>query len=355
MQILELQIIFLSSLWLGTFVFSLIPVLCLRRSSHSSLSRGAQRSLSYLSCVAAGVLIGMCFLGLLPLVKSQFDKILTEIDFKTQFPVAECVVVLGFFLVLSIEQICTKCFARNRKFITSNEFEMRGADDSESIRKLLDEDFDADQDTLYDLNSQHKNNPVTGLKKKFSPLKNGAMLPKKKTKTTCAEGPSHCRHFSALHREKIGLRFFVLVLALSIHAVFEGLALGLIKETSRALRMFIAMILHESMCAFVLGVNLARNRLTLCAILVYIVFFSLTVPAGIGLGLVLGELQGVEAVVVAAVLQAMAAGIFVHVTFMEIIPGEFSDGKSGLLKVLFLFIGFLIIAAINIGQEVEHW
>lgn len=153
----------------------------------------------------------------------------------------------------------------------------------------------------------------------------------------------------------MGLRFFILVLALSIHALFEGLTLGLQKEKPKALHLFIAILLHECLCAFALGVNTAKRRLTVCAGLKYVAFFCLTIPVGIGIGIALGQTPGLIGNIISGTLQGLASGIFIHVTFMEIIPAEFANGKDGLLKVLFLFIGFLIIAAVHVAQEVQHF
>jgi zinc transporter 1/2/3 len=68
---------------------------------------------------------------------------------------------------------------------------------------------------------------------------------------------------------------------------------------------------------------------------------------GILLGLLIRTAPGLLGACVSAVLQGIAAGIFIHVTFMEIIPEELSGGKCRLLKIMFFFIGFMVMAVVN--------
>lgn len=64
--------------------------------------------ISFSSCFAGGVFIAACLLDLLPDVEENFDKVLQEIkdQYKVDldYPVAQFVVVLGFFIILLIEQ-----------------------------------------------------------------------------------------------------------------------------------------------------------------------------------------------------------------------------------------------------------
>ena len=80
--------------------------------------------ISFSSCFAGGVFIAACLLDLLPDVEESFEKVLREIkdQYKVQtissfylspdlppqvdidYPVAQFVMVFGFFLILTIEQ-----------------------------------------------------------------------------------------------------------------------------------------------------------------------------------------------------------------------------------------------------------
>ena len=51
----------------------------------------------------------------------------------------------------------------------------------------------------------------------------------------------------------------VLVLALSMHAIFEGIALGLTKEFSATLNIMIALMCHKIPASISLGSSITKN------------------------------------------------------------------------------------------------
>ena len=62
--------------------------------------------LSLLSCFAGGVFMGTCIMDLFPDVQSQIDMLLSHYPPAARaFPVAEFIVVFGFLMVLTMEQI----------------------------------------------------------------------------------------------------------------------------------------------------------------------------------------------------------------------------------------------------------
>ncbi|CAG2176964.1 unnamed protein product, partial [Oppiella nova] len=181
---------------------------------------------------------------------------------------------------------------------------------------------------------------------------------------------SHSHDFS--HVQSAGttsISFFILMFATSVHSVFEGLALGLQKDTTKAMHLFVGIILHECLVAFALGLNSARIDSAVKTNVKFSVLFSLTIPVGIVLGVVLGVTPGLLGRSISAVFQGLAAGTFIHVTFHELIPAEFmgdhdvddslSTGGTGgdgehqkyrqkLFKIFLLFIGFCVMAVMTL-------
>ena len=64
--------------------------------------------ISFSSCFAGGVFIAACLLDLMPDVEESFSKVLDEIkdQYKVDldYPVAQFVIVFGFFVILTVEQ-----------------------------------------------------------------------------------------------------------------------------------------------------------------------------------------------------------------------------------------------------------
>lgn len=123
---------------------------------------------------------------------------------------------------------------------------------------------------------------------------------------------------------------------------FLGLALGLQTDIKYAIRLFIGIILHECLVALALGLNAVRLQQENLRMRMHIKFafiFSLTIPVGNILGILLGYTPGHFGRFISAIFQGFAAGTFIHVTFLELIPEELlsnaNDHKEAELNKLF--------------------
>ena len=96
-----------------------------------------------------------------------------------------------------------------------------------------------------------------------------------------AHSHSHLPHSLQLS----SLRSLLLLVALSFHSVFEGLAIGLQGSSSQLLSLFIAVIVHKSVMAFSLGLNIAQSSLTVRSFVISNVIFSLASPLGVAIGM----------------------------------------------------------------------
>ena len=93
---------------------------------------------------------------------------------------------------------------------------------------------------------------------------------------------------------------FVLLIALSTHAIFEGIALGLTSDTAAVINIMIALILHKTAASMSLGISLSRSFSQPSerrhAILLLFVFAFAT-PTGIGLGMALSNTKTIVEIV----------------------------------------------------------
>ena len=71
--------------------------------------------------------------------------------------------------------------------------------------------------------------------------------------------------------------------------------------------------------------------------------------SGAAIGIVVAEIyQSPLAQLISGVLQAVAGGTFLYVTFFEVLPHEMNSGGDRLIKVLAIILGFSFIAAMMI-------
>ena len=136
------------------------------------------------------------------------------------------------------------------------------------------------------------------------------------------------------------LRSMILLIALSFHSVFEGLAIGLQKDLGQLMSLFLAVIGHKGIMAFSLGLTLAQANLNFRQYFLAILVFSAASPLGMGIGIAVSEHQNLAADIANGVLQGIAGGTFLYITFFEVLPHEFRDSNNRMLKIMAILIGY---------------
>ncbi|XP_053127736.1 zinc transporter ZIP1-like isoform X1 [Hemicordylus capensis] len=143
-------------------------------------------------------------------------------------------------------------------------------------------------------------------------------------------------------------RSLVLTLSLSLHSVFEGLAVGLQEAEAKVLQLAVAILLHKSLIAFSLALLLLQSRLPLRWLTASVATFALMSPLGVGLGMVVTHSPSPDSATARSLLEGVAAGTFMYITFLEILPQELSAPASRLPKVLAVLLGFSGMAGLRL-------
>lgn len=147
------------------------------------------------------------------------------------------------------------------------------------------------------------------------------------------------------------LRGLLIVLALSIHELFEGLAVGLESSTSHVWYMLGAISAHKLVIAFCIGVELIATRTKFYLTIIYITTFAIVSPLGIGIGILLVGGEGATAAGVSSViLQGLASGTLLYVIFFEIWKGD----RSGILQYIASIVGFFLMFGLQLLTPHSH-
>ncbi|XP_064475134.1 zinc transporter ZIP1-like [Ornithodoros turicata] len=293
-----------------------------------------EAAISYVSCLGGGVFLSTIFLHLLPESRLQLNKGLEMHHIKTTFPVLELICIIGFLLVLTLEQLA----------LTWKEH-----DDALRLAALA-----AGNPTTH-LNGQP-------LASHYGTLPNGPFhvhgdfppgsLSRPENFPQDDEEEEEDPDYHSVHEDPSShsaLRTFILVLSLSVHSVFEGMAIGVQQDLQSTVQLLAAVAIHKCILAFTLGLNLRPSRLKRCAVVACSVLFSAMAPIGIAIGIVIIEEGGQGAILATGVLQGISCGTFLYVTFFEVLPHEMNVADNRLGKLISLVIGVSIIAGLLVA------
>ncbi|KAM7387828.1 hypothetical protein PAMP_024041 [Pampus punctatissimus] len=273
-----------------------------------------RKALSLCNSFGGGVFLATCFNALLPTVRDKVDDVFRQLKISSDYPLAETMMMLGFFLTVFVEQAVLTFRKEKPSFIDLETFNAGGSE--------------AGSDSEYDT-------PF------IAPSRGSAGGSSHRS-----HGHQH-GHFSPAELVGAGpLRLASLVLALSAHSVFEGLALGLQEDGAKLGSLFLGVAIHETLAAVALGVSVAKAALGMKDAAKLGVTVSLMIPLGMVVGMGIESAQTLAGAVVSVVLQGLAAGTFLFVTFFEILSRELDDKRDRLLKVLFLILGYAVLAAL---------
>ncbi|NXQ39395.1 S39A3 protein, partial [Catharus fuscescens] len=265
----------------------------------------SRRALALWNAFGGGVFLATCFNALLPAVRGKLDEILRQNNITTDYPVAETIMMVGFFLSVFVDQLFLTLQKEKPSFIDLETFNAGS---------------DGGSDSEYE-------SPFMG----------------------SARGRDHGPH-SHLNLPELARcgprRLLGLVFALCTHSIFEGLALGLQEDGSRVVSLFLGVAVHETLVAVALGISMAKASLPLRDAAKLAVAVCLMIPLGIGIGMGIESSRSAAGSVASLLLQGVAGGTFLFITFFEILAKELEDKSHRLLKVLCLVLGYAALAGL---------
>lgn len=148
---------------------------------------------------------------------------------------------------------------------------------------------------------------------------------------------------------KSNLTPYILLTALSVHGLFEGIALGLQTKDKEALFLAIAIISHKWAESFTLGVSFHKTHTEHSMYTKLILMFSCFTPFGIIAGMFLSGSN----ILIEAIFLSLSGGTFLYVSASEIIVEEFSVTKHKYSKYLLFIIGTVFVALLSLWETLS--
>jgi zinc transporter 1/2/3 len=142
---------------------------------------------------------------------------------------------------------------------------------------------------------------------------------------------------------------YILLIALSLHGLFEGTALGVMKTMRNTIFLLLAILAHKWAESFALGISFYKSGTEKGNFIKMIILFSLFTPLGIIIGLIFSG----NGLLIQGILLSISGGTFLYVSASEVIVEEFSITKYKFWKYGFYLLGGVLVGILKIFEVEE--
>lgn len=291
---------------------------------------------SFLIYFGGGVLLGTCLLHLLPEAREKFEDhddhddtatlhnstdIFNQLYFHDsdgggeEFSMTEFIVCCGFFAVYLFEEI-VHFFLGGHSHVPTETRAIRSLSRSSSCvgtPRL--------SQCSISVSGEYKPQPPTALTQASVELRE----PPKLTDTFSVAG-------------------LLTVAALSFHSLFEGFAIGLRPDAKSTWFVFAAVAFHKYVIAFVVGLEVLAGGGKNIQVYIYMTVFAFMSPIGMAIAMITSSNVEDSSPLTVGVLNAIATGTLLYVTFMEILQREEKKDIATWIQLIATFSGFCLMA-----------
>lgn len=256
-KVVSMVVLGVVSFIVGTSPIKITKLLKIKTSEDNLL-------ISLLLCFGGGVLLFTTFIHLQPEVRESFAQLESTIEMpsiKNIIPLSEFVFCLGFFFVYMVEELVHLFLERkpNHDALHRSLSTRCALKDNISIPRLVVNKEDVSISCISTSNKELLNS---------------------ENNVNFVDTPNKHSHMHLDEDVKNSFSGLVAVLALSFHAIFEGLAVGLEKKVDKVWYLFLAIATHKFVIAFCVGVELVSSKVRTLLVMVYIGTFAVVTPVG---------------------------------------------------------------------------
>ncbi|KAE9548442.1 hypothetical protein FO519_008339, partial [Halicephalobus sp. NKZ332] len=337
MNTVVLQLCLAVAMFLTTAIAGLIPIKLVKLlNKNSEESKRASWIMTLLSCFGGGVFIATCFLDIFPHVAENFEEFKEKSGWGTTFPIPQFCACLGFFLVYFLEEISLKIFSGD------HHGHFHGGESEESRGRTA---------SVTDATTSFVNGIPRGSIDEYGNEKYIAV------KTHEIVMDESVRYVTSEEPVKGGvLKSITFAMAMSLHSVLEGFALGVQNDTTGIMTLFLSLIIHKGIEAFSVGLQITRtNSKRTCLAISTIIIYSLMTPIGSMLGVALFNMDIDEVIKMGVMvfLEGLAGGTFIYVTFFEVLAQERANDHSNLIQLAAIIAGFAVISGLQLKEHMS--
>ena len=279
---------FISILALG-LIFSFIP-------NYVNSIRKNEYLLDIANTFAAGLFLGIGLLHLLPESSEIFKD-----QYKIKFPIAYLISFLTYCLILCIEKVIFDPHSIMHEHNKLSDNNLKKDIDENIISEPLVQDNSLNDDFKSDI------------------------------------------HLGKNKLNKNLLQPFILLFALGFHAIFEGIALGILDDFNSVLSLMLVILAHKWAEGLTFGISFLKSELSKCQINTFLIIFSMMGPFGVLFGMFLSSMTNKF---IQAIFLAASSGTFLYIACSEVITEQFEKKESRVVKFICILLGGILTAVL---------
>jgi zinc transporter 1/2/3 len=272
---------FISILALG-LIFSFIP-------NYVNSIRKNEYLLDIANTFAAGLFLGIGLLHLLPESSEIFKD-----QYKIKFPIAYLISFLTYCLILCIEKVIFDPHSIIHEHNKLSDNNLKKDIDENIISEPLVQDNSLNDDFKSDI------------------------------------------HLGKNKLNKNLLQPFILLFALGFHAIFEGIALGILDDFNSVLSLMLVILAHKWAEGLTFGISFLKSELSKCQINTFLIIFSMMGPFGVLFGMFLSAMTNKF---IQGIFLAASSGTFLYIACSEVITEQFEKKDNRVVKFICILIG----------------
>ncbi|KAG2641066.1 zinc transporter 8-like [Panicum virgatum] len=150
----------------------------------------------------------------------------------------------------------------------------------------------------------------------------------------------------------------VLELGIVVHSVIIGISLGASEEPSTIKPLVVALSFHQMFEGMGLGGCIVQAKFKLRSIVTMVLFFCLTTPVGILVGIGISSVYNEDsptALVVEGILNSVAAGILIYMALVDLLAEDFMNPKVQSRGKLQLGINVSMLVGAGLMSMLAKW
>ncbi|CAH0551354.1 unnamed protein product [Brassicogethes aeneus] len=391
MELITTKIVVAVLFALGRFFFGTLPVKLyhfLRRWEEEDDSPNFvnEKRHNQVNCAIAmcqsfggGVLFATCFLHMMVEVFKSVEDIKKLEGFNTDYPLSQIVVTIGFFFIYFLEEGCHWYIAKLPAEPCPSRQQKNNNLGSRTITPLIKTKVSPSMEKEDIFIIQESKNPeeITHVERNEETLSISSSVEKENKKNITLsqeieipddfEGKKNQRQTEILHEfEKIFnsdsktqqqiVRCIFIVMALSLHAIFEGLAIGLQNEIATIWYLFTAVTIHSATILFCMGLELLIAKTKTKTIILQMLLLAATSPFGVIIGLLItlkADMNTKAKSAAVVILEGLSTGTILYITFFEVLNREKARRVYRLYRGICIMGGFTFMALLQYYEILE--